>query len=157
MQTRFADDPRLTAVGLLVEVYGGLIRRLDAVHAANGLTGTDFDVLVRLVRSPGGRLRMTDLASQTALSTSGITRIVDRLEFRRLVARQPCLDDRRSSWASLTDNGQQLLDAHVPGLVRMIDEAFVGLLTTEQLAGLLDALRTMRKALHPDATAGTDT
>ncbi|MBM7790188.1 MarR family winged helix-turn-helix transcriptional regulator [Tenggerimyces flavus] len=156
MHTRFVDDPRLTAVGLLVEVYGGLIRRLDAVHAANGLTGTDFDVLIRLVRSPAKRLRMTDLATQTALSTSGITRIVDRLESRSLVARQPCMDDRRSSWASLTDSGQHLLDAHLPGLVHAIDEAFVGLLTTEQLDGFLDTLGTMRDALHPGATAGAD-
>lgn len=155
MRTRFVDDPRLTAVGLLVETYGGLIRRLDAVHAASGLAGTDFDVLIRLVRSPGQRLRMTDLATQTALSTSGITRIVDRLERRGLVAREACADDRRSSWATLTDTGQRLIDAHLPGLVRVIDEAFVGLLTAEQLDGFLDALRTMRDALHPGATAGT--
>ena len=49
---------------------------------------TDFDVLIRLARSPGQQLRMTDLATQTALSTSGITRVVDRLEKRGLVRRE---------------------------------------------------------------------
>ena len=81
------DDPRLTIVGLFVEAYGGLISELGAVHAAHGLVGTDFDALLRLARSPGRRLRMSDLAAQTRLSTSGITRIVDRLERRGLVRR----------------------------------------------------------------------
>ena len=84
------DDPRLTVMGLFIEAYQGLIARLDAVHAAHGLSGSDFDALIRLARSPGRQLRMTDLAAQTALSTSGITRIVDRLERAGLISRTRC-------------------------------------------------------------------
>ena len=71
------DDPRLTAMGLLIEAYQGLTARLDPVHAAHGLSGSDFDTLIRLARSTGRQLRMTDLAAQTSMSTSGITRIVE--------------------------------------------------------------------------------
>ncbi len=84
------DDPRLTVMGLLIEVCQGLMARLDPVHAAHGLSGSDFDALIRLARSPGHRLRMTDLAAQTSMSTSGITRIVDRLENAGLVGRTRC-------------------------------------------------------------------
>ncbi len=36
-------------------------------------------MLIRLARSPDQRLRMTELAGQSTLSNSGLTRVVDRL------------------------------------------------------------------------------
>ncbi|MGH8792836.1 MAG: MarR family winged helix-turn-helix transcriptional regulator [Stackebrandtia sp.] len=149
------DDPRLTAVGLFVEVYAGLTSRLDVAHAAKGLSGNDFDVLIRLARSPGRRLRMTDLSSQTMLSTSGVTRVVDRLERLGCVCRRPDPGDRRSLLAELTDAGGELLDAHIPELVKVVDDAYTSVLSPKQLDNLIDALRTLRAALHPHADADT--
>lgn len=148
------DDPRLTAMGLLVEVYGGLIAQLDLVHARRGLSGTDFDTLIRLARSPHRRLRMSDLAAQTALSTSGITRIVDRLERRGLVCREACAGDRRGSVAVLTPPGTDLLSEHVPAVIQSIDQWFTQALTPEQLTALLTALHAVRRHVRPGATAG---
>ena len=45
---------------------------------------------------------MTDLAAQTSLTTSGITRVVDRLVERGLVTRQACATDRRTTYAVIT-------------------------------------------------------
>lgn len=148
------DDPRLTAMGLFIEAYQGLITRLDRVHAAHGLSGSDFDTLIRLARSPGRRLRMTDLAAQTALSTSGITRIVDRLERAGLVCRTRCQADRRSCFAVLTSAGEQRLAADVPDTVDAIERWFTGLLTSAQLDAFTAALQAVRDTVHPHATAG---
>lgn len=149
--TAALDDPRLTAMGLLVEAYGGVTARLDVVHAAHGLSGTDFDVLIRLARSSGQQLRMTDLAAQTGLSTSGITRIVDRLESGGLVARQAAPGDRRSSLAVLTTAGVQRLDQLLPPLIAEIEHWLTGPLSPAQLSALLDSLRTVRAGVRPDA------
>jgi DNA-binding MarR family transcriptional regulator len=148
------NDSRLTAVGLLVEVYGALTARLDVAHEAHGLSGTDFDVLIRLARSPGRQLRMTDLSTQTALSTSGITRIVDRLEGRGLLARRSSPDDRRSSLACLTDAGLKLLTAHLPGLLDAIDETLTDQLSPRQFEQFVRLLHILRDKLRPSATAG---
>src|ERR1700733_6512048 len=96
-------------MGLLAETFAGLQAKIVPALAETGLSVTDFDVLLRLPRSEGQRLRMTHLAMQTALSTSGITRVVDRLEKRGLVRRETCPSDRRGSFAVLTDAGQQIL------------------------------------------------
>src|SRR2546423_12387114 len=149
-------EDRLTAMGLLVEVSGGVTARLDEVHGRRGLTGTDCDVLIRVARSPRQRLRMSDLAAQTALSTSGITRIVDRLVGKGLVRREAAAGDRRSSLAVLTEPGRRLLDAHVPDVVEAIDRWFTGPLTPEQLAALLDALHVVRGRVRPEAVAGAE-
>jgi DNA-binding MarR family transcriptional regulator len=151
------DDSRLTAMGLFIEAYGGLVAQLDPVHAAHGLSGNDFDTLIRLARSPGQRLRMTDLAAQTSMSTSGITRVVDRLERAGLVSRTPCTEDRRSSFAQLTEAGVERLAADVPDTLAAIERWFTGLFTAEQLGGFLAALHILRDNVRPGATAGART
>lgn len=148
------DDPRLTAMGLLIEVHDGLTRKLDPVFAAHGLSGSDFDLLIRMVRSPRRGLRMTDLAAQTCLSTSGITRVMDRLERSGLAGRQACEGDRRSTFAVITDAGRERLAALLPDLLDAINTWFTGRLTPERLDALLADLRTLRAAAHPGATAG---
>jgi DNA-binding MarR family transcriptional regulator len=147
-------DPRLTAMGLLVETYAGLQAKFAPVLSAAGLATTDFDVLLRLGRSAGQRLRMTDLATQTALSTSGITRVVDRLEQRGLAVRETCPSDRRGAYAVLTASGRDLIAGVLRQHVRDIDRWFTGLLTEDQLNALLGALRVVRDEVRPGATAG---
>lgn len=148
------DDPRLTAMGLLVEVFKAVTARTDEVHARRGLTGTDFDTLIRLARSPSRRLRMTDLAAQTGLSSSGITRIVDRLERDGLARREAHGADRRSLVAVLTDQGRDRLAADVPELVAAIDAYLTGVLPPAETDALLASLRRLRDAIVPEATGG---
>jgi MarR family transcriptional regulator, 2-MHQ and catechol-resistance regulon repressor len=148
------DDPRLTAMGLLAETFAGLQAKILPALTAAGLSTTDFDVLLRLGRSPGERLRMTDLATQAALSTSGVTRVVDRLENRGLVRRESCASDRRGAYAALTGPGRELLTGVVRAHVRDIDRWFTGLLEAGQLDALLGALRIVRDEVRPGATAG---
>jgi DNA-binding MarR family transcriptional regulator len=148
------DDPRLTAMGLLAETVAGLHAKLAPTFAAHGISPMEFEVLLRLARSPAHRLRMTDLAAQADLSTSGVTRMVDRLEQSGMVRRETCPSDRRGSFAALTDKGAQRLTGVVPDHLADIAEWFTGALSPVQLAGLLDALRTVRNRVRPQATAG---
>lgn len=148
------NDPRLTAMGLFIEVHKGLASALSGVFARHGVSGNDFDVLIRLARSPGQGLRMTDLAAQACLSTSGVTRIIDRLERAGLVRREPCAADRRGYFTVLTDSGRQRLEEIVPPLADGIEQHFTGVLPAEQLDGFLTALHSLRARANPDALDG---
>ncbi|MQY06953.1 MarR family winged helix-turn-helix transcriptional regulator [Actinomadura macrotermitis] len=150
------DDPRLTTMGLLFEAHQGLVAKLDPAWRAAGLSGLDLNALLRLARSPGRRLRMSDLAAQTALSTSGVTRLVDRLAKAGLVRRESSPGDRRSTYAALTPEGAERIGQVMPGYLAAIERWFTGLLTPEQLDALVAGLRVIRDAAHPDATARTD-
>ncbi|GIF24899.1 MarR family transcriptional regulator [Paractinoplanes tereljensis] len=149
------DDPRFTAAGLFSEAYTGLTARFAAQFEEHRLSAVEFEVLMRLARSPGSRLRMTDLAGQTSLSTSGVTRVVDRMDRDGLVCREACPSDRRSSYAVITEAGRARLDQVLPGHLALIQQWFIGQLSPEQLAGMLDSLRTIRDAVNPCATAGS--
>src|SRR5215510_3340894 len=139
-----------------METVGGLQARLAAQYAEHDLSAVEFEVLLRLARSPEQQLRMTDLATQTMLTTSGITRVIDRLERDGLVARSACPTDRRGSNATITEAGTERLDAVLPGHLDLLEKWFTGQLDKNQLADLLDGLRIIRDAVRPGATAGAD-
>ncbi|MEU0553547.1 MarR family transcriptional regulator [Dactylosporangium sp. NPDC006015] len=148
------EDPRITAMGLFVEAFTGVTARLNVQLAEHGLGNVDFEVLVRLARSPGGELRMTDLAAQTGLSTSGVTRVVDRLERDGLATRRACPTDRRGSFTVVTPAGVAKMHEVLPDHLALIDEWFTGRLSPEHLETLLSGLRTIRDAVRPGATSG---
>lgn len=154
MSTDF-NDPRLTAMGLFTEAHQGIVNRSAAVFERHQLSTVEFDVLIRLARSPGSRLRMTDLAAQASLSTSGVTRVVDRMDRDGLIQREACPHDRRSSYAVVTPAGLVRLDETVPELMQIVQQWFIDLLDPAELDVMLRSLRRIRDAVHPCATAGS--
>jgi DNA-binding MarR family transcriptional regulator len=149
------DDPRITAFGLLSEAYAALSARFAVQFAEHGLAPVEFEVLIRLARSAGHQLRMTDLAAQTSLSTSGVTRVVDRMERDGLVCRRACPTDRRSLYTVITKAGLDRLAEALPGHLALIDRWFTGQLPPAQLDALLAGLRALRDAVLPGAVAGS--
>ncbi|MFF0610015.1 MarR family winged helix-turn-helix transcriptional regulator [Nocardia tengchongensis] len=150
------DDPRLTSIGLLYEAHAGLLAKLEETWKRNGLSGLDLNALMRLSRSPGRKLRMTDLAAQTGLSTSGVTRLVDRLERNGFVRREADPADRRSSYAVLTAAGATRVARVLPAYLADVDRWFTGLLTPAQLEDLTASLRVIRDATNAEATQISD-
>ena len=86
----------MTTVGLLFESAAGLRRLFQRrLETERSLSSQSFDVLIRLARTPGSELRMSELAAQASLTPSGLTRSVDRLQDQGLVERRVCPEDRR--------------------------------------------------------------
>ena len=112
--------------------------RLDA---AVGLSLAEHELLIRLAQAPDRHLRMYDLASLLLLSKSGITRVVDRLERRNLVARKMSDSDRRVVLACLTDEGAELLEQARPFIAGGVEEFFSRHLDASEIDALRGALR----------------
>jgi MarR family 2-MHQ and catechol resistance regulon transcriptional repressor len=148
-------DPRFTAIGLFAEAYTGLTSRFAAQLDQHRVSPVEFEVLMRLARSPRNRLRMTDLAGQTSLSTSGVTRVVDRMDKSGLICREACPSDRRSSYAVITEAGLARLDEILPGHLELVQRWFIDQLGPAELTQMLGSLRTIRDAVNPCATAGS--
>lgn len=149
------EDERLTLAGLFFEAHAGVTAELTRrLEAECGLTVSSFEVLLRLARSEGYRLRMSDLAAQVTLSSSGLTRAVDRLEEHGLVRRESCPSDRRGSYATLTDAGRKRVEDAAAVHIAHVDEVFTGLLDARQRTALEEALRVVRDNLNPGALEG---
>jgi DNA-binding MarR family transcriptional regulator len=92
---------RVVARAILV-----LARVLDADLVREHQLGlTEYTTLRQLSEAPNRRLRMSQLAAGAALSISGMTRVVSRLEAQGLAERMRCPEDGRGSNAILTDAG----------------------------------------------------
>jgi MarR family transcriptional regulator, 2-MHQ and catechol-resistance regulon repressor len=117
------DDARLQLMGLFVQSHRRLTERLGReLEEAVGIPLVFFDVLIHVGAAPEGRLTMSRLSTDIALTTGGVTRLVDRMVEAGLVARQNCPNDRRSVHVVLTSEGQatlqQAVDAHIDGIDR---------------------------------------
>jgi MarR family transcriptional regulator, 2-MHQ and catechol-resistance regulon repressor len=145
------DDPRITAFGLFAEAYTGLVARFTSALAGHGLSLVEFEVLLRLARSPERRLRMSELSGQVSLTTSGITRVVDRLQRDHLVSRQACPEDRRGLWAVLTPVGLSRLAAALPGHLDLLERHFISRFPVAELDLLVSRLRDIRDDVNPAA------
>jgi DNA-binding MarR family transcriptional regulator len=94
----------------VLQISSRVLRELDAsLDRHERIAVSEFDVLITLDKAPDRRLRMTDLAHETMLSSGGMTRLVGRLEDRDLVRRDPDPDDARALHASLTGAGRAAL------------------------------------------------
>jgi MarR family transcriptional regulator, 2-MHQ and catechol-resistance regulon repressor len=145
MTTRPLDDQRLTTVGLLFEASAGLRRLLGRqLEQERSLPSQSMDVLIRLARTPGDRLRMSDLAAQASLTPSGLTRAIDRLQQQGLVTRQTCPEDRRGAFAVLTEQGRELMARVIPEHLAHIDAVLGGLFSAKEEEQLASALRRLR-------------
>ena len=150
------DDPRITAVGLLVEAHAGLTARFTAQFEEHGLSAVEFEVLIRLARSPrqpaaDDRPRRADLPVHQRRHPGR------RPDGARRPAPPPRLPDRP---AQLVRRGHrppawQRLDEILPGHLRLIEQWFTGQLDPTRCDALLDGLRRVRDAVHPGATAGS--
>lgn len=150
-------DERLTVMGLLAETFTGIATRGMSRLAAHGISLVEFEILIRLVRTPEGMLRMTDLAAQTSLTASGVTRVVDRLADRGLVTRQACATDRRSTYAVVTHAGRSLMAEALPEHLALLEEWLVApLREAGELERFASTLRMLRDRAVPCATAGSE-
>ena len=147
-ESLLADD-RLTAMGLLIETYAGVFERVERGIESHGLGMSDFEVLIRLARSPDHRLRMSELATQSTLTNSGLTRVVDRLERNGHVERVPCDTDRRGSFAQLTPVGLATMADVLPEHLETVGRSFTEVLGPARLEPFLLALRILRAEVRP--------
>lgn len=105
------DSPPHTkaAVLAIMRAADALRRRGTALLEPYGLTPQQFNVLriLRGARSDG--LCTLTIAERMIEQTPGITRLIDRLEAKRLVVRVRSAQDRRQVWCRITPSGLQLL------------------------------------------------
>jgi len=142
-QTRpFASKGEEAGVALMRTA--DLLRRSVAqVLGPHDLTEQQYNVL-RILRGAGERgLPTLDIAERMIEETPGITRLIDRLEAKKLVTRERCNVDRRRVYCRITRAGIELVNALDQPMREAADAALAGLKKRElaELLGLLDRAR----------------
>jgi MarR family transcriptional regulator, 2-MHQ and catechol-resistance regulon repressor len=102
-------DARSRAWRGLLEVASFVTQRIDEdLRDQVGIDIQTYDAMLHTKEAGDAGIRMTDLANRVLLTKAGLTALVDRLEDRGLLARQPGRDDRRVKRIVLTPAGWTL-------------------------------------------------
>jgi DNA-binding MarR family transcriptional regulator len=154
--------------------YGNLqatmrsLQRIDReLETEVGLPLASVELLFNITFHADGRMRMGDLADNLLLSRGGATRLVARLEQAGLVERVIPPDDRRATYAVITDMGLEVLERAEPVLKRAVHRHWVDLLDEDELAAMRgSSLKILRETgsncdwliedLHAEAEAASD-
>jgi len=134
-------DPRLKAWRTFLYAHAQVRRQLERELQTEQAMGLgEYEVLLSLAYSDARRMRMSELADRLALSRSGATRLIDRLEGERLVERVSCETDRRGQWAHLTEAGLERLRGASPTHLRGVGEHFLDRIPAAELHALRTTL-----------------
>jgi DNA-binding MarR family transcriptional regulator len=130
-------DPRFQAWYGNFQATMRSLQRIDRdVEAATGLPLASIELLVNIAYENDGRIRMGELADTLLLSRGGATRLVARLEEAGLVTREIPPDDRRATYAVITEKGLELLEKGTPAMQAAVEEHYLAHLDEEELAVL---------------------
>lgn len=122
----------LTDEQLSLKLFIVLTRALDSVKKSiekdirsYGLNPTEFAVLELIYNK--GEQPIQRIGEKVLIASSSITYVVDKLEKKNLLLRTPYPEDRRTIYASITDEGQKLMDEIFPRHSKQIQKILGGL------------------------------
>jgi DNA-binding MarR family transcriptional regulator len=128
-------------MGLIVRSHRLLTDRLGReLEQDVGIPLVFFDVLINVGAAPDGRVTMSRLSNDIALTTGGVTRLVDRMVDAGLVERSACPSDRRSIHVVLTPEGRGVLDRAIAAHIEGIDRHLMAHLSDKDRANLVTVL-----------------
>lgn len=127
----------------VMKTADGIRRRIAAMLEPFGVTLQQYNVL-RILRGAGPQgLPTLSIGQRLIEETPGITRLLDRMEFRGWVSRVRCERDRRVVYATITESGLEVLTEIDPLLDAFNHTAlpFLNDAQLEQLVALLELAR----------------
>lgn len=138
----FRSREQQAMLGLL-HTAEAIKRSLAHLIEPHGITPQQYNVL-RILRGAGpDGLPTLTIGERMIEQTPGVTRLVDRLERKGLVARSPCPKDRRRIFCRITPKGQDLL-TELDEPVDRWDAQTVSVLAPSDLDSLITLLDRVR-------------
>ena len=105
----------------------------EDLQSHSQITHIEFEILLRLSWAENQRMRIQDLAAQSLLTRSGVSRAISRLEEAGLVKREEASEDRRGAYAALTKEGAKRFQNSIQPHVAFVKENFLDLFSEQEL------------------------
>src|SRR5258705_3424538 len=130
---QMAQDAKGHAWAVLLTAHATLIEKIEIALAEAELPPVAwYDVLWELEKAPEGKLRMHELARRIVLSRSNLTRLADRLEDAKLIAREDTPHDRRGYHCVITRAGLAMRRKMWPVYKAEIERLFSRYITVDE-------------------------
>lgn len=123
-----ADQDQASSLKLFVvlsKAYRSLMDQAVKDMKSYGLASAEFMVLEVLYHRT--RIPLQQIGEKILVTSGSITYNIDKLEKKGLLKRVPCSEDRRVTYAEITDAGRELFDEIFPRHVSSIHNLMNGL------------------------------
>lgn len=147
------DSPQQEVYLNLWRTYDRLRMHEDELFARYELTAQQYNALRLLKAEHPATLPTLMLAGRLVSHAPDITRLLDRLEERKLVMRERMPDNRRVVQVGITEAGLALLK-QLDQPVRQCHQRQLGHLSAAQLQSLVELLRTARQPHEEESSGG---
>jgi MarR family 2-MHQ and catechol resistance regulon transcriptional repressor len=131
---------------MLVKAYTSLTAAARRNNPSSQSLGR-YNVLRVLHGAEGRRLLMSEIGDRLETSPTVVTRLVDALVADRLVRRIDHPDDKRKTWAEITDAGFELYEHESPLMLLEVQKLWTGV-TPEEKRLLVHLLTKVRLSVR---------
>jgi DNA-binding MarR family transcriptional regulator len=145
-------DERPDLAAMLAPLVRALVTAERPILDEHGLTMWAYAVLLALAEQP--TRTQAALAESIGADKTRIIGVLDDLQGRGLIKREPDPDDRRARVLSLTEDGRRVCGAAQADIRRM-EEALLDRLPAADRRGFLHALRALSALPKMDITGDT--
>lgn len=145
----FTRQERAAWGGFIVTQARVFARIEEHLRKRYGITHAEFEVLLRLTFSPGGRARLQELADQSLLTRSGTSRVVERLGRAGHVEREGAEEDGRGAYAVLTRSGRAHFMSAAREHVALVRKEFLSRFTEKELEQLASFWARLAEPAEP--------
>ena len=146
-QTKPFETPFQEAGVALLRTSDQLQRRLAATVEPLGITVQQYNVLRILRGAHPEAVPTLEIATRMIEQAPGITRLLDRLEAKQLIARVRCREDRRRVLCTIAEEGLALLAALDRPMLETLRACFASL-SAEKTRHLIQLLDDLREGLY---------
>jgi len=129
---------------VLSKAYKSLMDQAVKDMKSHGLSSAEFMVLEVLYHRT--RIPLQQIGEKILVTSGSITYNIDKLENKGLLKRVPCSEDRRVTYAEITEAGRKLFDEIFPRHVSSIHGLMGGLNTAEKDMAI-DMLKKLGKGV----------
>lgn len=129
----------------------------DELRSHCRMSLADYHVLLILQECPHGRARMRELAHRMVFSTSRLSYQIDAMVRRGWLRREAVPEDKRGSYAVLTDDGRAAFAAAARDHGDAVDRLFTSALSDGEAAALADIMRSLTTHLDVENSSAAPT
>ena len=138
------DNPYLTMVVNILRTGSIIDHKVSEVLKEFEITHIQFNILRLLEVVYPDKLSVGDITKGLLFPTSDVSRLLDRLEKRKLITRTLCPDNRRKMDISITGHGLQVIASSLPKIEKNLDGYYSERITEEERDKIIEILKKLR-------------
>ncbi|PRO66196.1 MarR family winged helix-turn-helix transcriptional regulator [Alkalicoccus urumqiensis] len=135
-----AEELSLKTFTVLTRAAQAVKKQAEEDIRQHGLNPTEFAVLELLYHK--GEQPIQKIGGKVLIASSSITYVVDKLEKKAYLSRRPCPTDRRVTYASLTEEGTDLMNEIFPKHRQRMHDVLGGV-TEDEKTSLIELMKKL--------------